>query len=106
MTIFRAASADGDHWGLAAKACLQRMAPLPIGANLGFVYVTEGFADDLSSIIVFLRETTSIDRWLGGVGFGVFGPDREIHGRTAMAVMVGSVDADAVRSFASCRSAI
>jgi small ligand-binding sensory domain FIST len=100
MTNFRAASAESDHWGLAAKSCLERLAPLPIGANLGFVYVTEGFVDDLSSIIVFLRETTSIERWVGGVGFGVFGPEEEIRGRNALAIMVGAVDAEAVRSFA------
>ena len=70
MTNFRAASAESDHWGLAAKSCLERLAPLPIGANLGFVYVTDGFVDDLSSIIVFLRETTSI-AISGGNGAGI-----------------------------------
>jgi small ligand-binding sensory domain FIST len=99
MTTFRAASAEGDHWGLVAKSCLQQVGPLPKGANLGFVYVTEGFVDDLSSIITFLRETTSIDRWLGGVGYGVFGPCGESHGGSALAIMLGEVDADAVRPF-------
>jgi small ligand-binding sensory domain FIST len=101
MTNFRAAAAEGDHWGLVAKACLQRMAPLPPGANLGFLYVTEGFVDALSSIIVFLREMTSVDQWLGGVGFGVFGPDSETRGRNALAIMVGAVDAETIRPFAT-----
>lgn len=106
MTGFRAALADGDHWGLAAKSCLQRLGPLPNDANLGFVYVTEGFADALSSIIVFLKETTSVGYWLGGVGYGLFGPDGETRdGETrdegSIAVMVGAVDATAIRPF-SC----
>jgi small ligand-binding sensory domain FIST len=101
MTSFRAASADGAHWGLAAKSCLQQLDPLPAGANLGFVYVTEGFADALSSIIIFLRETTSIGHWLGGVGYGVFGPEGEMRGGSALAIMIGTVDAEAIRPFAS-----
>lgn len=101
MTRFRAAAADGEHWGLAAKSCLQQMGPLPIGANLGFVYVTEGFVDALSSIIIFLRETTSIDQWLGGVGYGVFGPEGETRGGSTLAIMVGAVDGTAVRPFSS-----
>lgn len=101
MTSFRAASADGAHWGLAAKSCLQQMGPLPIGANLGFVYVTEGFVDALSSIIIFLRETTSVDQWLGGVGYGVFGPEGETRGGSALAIMIGDVDAEAIRPFSS-----
>ena len=99
MTIFRAASAEGGHWGLAAKSCLQRLGAVPEGANLGFVYVTEGFADTLSSIIVFLRETTSVDRWLGGVGYGVFGPEGERRGGSALGIMVGAVDAAAMHPF-------
>jgi small ligand-binding sensory domain FIST len=100
MTSFRAASAEGDHWGLVVKACLQQLNPLPIAANLGFVYATEGFVDDLSSIITFLRETTSVNWWLGGVGYGVFGPGGESHGGSALAIMLGNVDAEAVRPFA------
>ncbi len=101
MTNFRAAAADGAHWGLAAKSCLQRLGPLPAGANLGFVYVTEGFAETLSSILVFLRETTSVERWLGGVGYGVFGPEGETRGGSALAIMIGAVDAEAIRPFSS-----
>lgn len=100
MTVaLRAAQAMDEHWGLAAKACLQALDPLPAGANIGFVYVTEGFADDLSSIVTFLRETTPVAAWLGGVGYGVFGPEGEIHEGRAMSVMVGRVATGAVRPF-------
>ena len=96
----KAAQASGDHWGLAAKACLHGLEPLPAGANLGFVYVTEGFGDDLSSIVTFLRETTAIDDWLGAVGYGVFGPAGEVHTGRALALMVGTVaEEGAVRLF-------
>jgi small ligand-binding sensory domain FIST len=75
------------------------MNPLPEGANLGFLYVTEGFADDLSSIVTFLRETTHVDDWLGAVGYGVFGPDGESRDGRTLAVMLGHVEDDAARPF-------
>ncbi|PKU23469.1 FIST signal transduction protein [Telmatospirillum siberiense] len=104
MSGFRAALADGEHWGLAAKSCLQRMGPLPADANLGFVYVTEGFSDALTSIIVFLKETTSVGQWVGGVGYGLFGPDGETRegdspDKGAIAIMAGAVDGEAIRPF-------
>ncbi len=100
-TAMTAAQASGDHWGLAAKACLERLGPLPEGANLGVVYVTEAFADDLSSIVTFLRETTPIDDWLGGVGYAVFGPEGEMREGKAMAVLAARVPPGAVRRFES-----
>ncbi|MDR3440454.1 FIST N-terminal domain-containing protein [Telmatospirillum sp.] len=98
-SAFRAGLATGGHWGLAAKACLQQIAPLPAAANLGFVYVTEDFSDSLSSIVTYLREVTGIACWLGGVGFGVFGSDAEVHQGAGLSVMVGEVDASALRPF-------
>lgn len=100
MSAFRAALADGEHWGLVAKSCLRHLGPLPAEANLGFVYVTEGFAGALSSIIVFLKETTSVGLWLGGVGHAIFGPAGATREEEdAMAIMVGGVDLSAVRPF-------
>ncbi len=97
--MMRAAQADGEHWGLAAKACVAALAPLAEDANLGFVYVTEAFADDLSSIVTFLRETTPVTTWLGGVGLGVFGPAGAIGEGRSMAVLAGHVAADSVLPF-------
>ncbi len=94
-----AAQASGEHWGLAAKSCVERLGPLPDGANLGLLYVTEAFADDLSSILTFLRETTPVSDWLGGVGYAVFGPDGEVRDGKAMAILVARVPPGAVHAF-------
>jgi small ligand-binding sensory domain FIST len=99
MSWFGAGLAVGGHWGLAAKSCLQQIGPLHEEANLGFLYVTEAFADSLSSILTYLRETTGIDYWLGGVGYGVFGPETEIHHGAALALMIGRVTPDGLRLF-------
>jgi small ligand-binding sensory domain FIST len=96
---WKAAQAKGQHWGLAVKAALAALDPLPAGGNLGFLYVTEGFAEDLSSIVTFLLETTRIGDWLGAVGHGVFGPDGEVRDGRALVLMVGRVEAGAAKVF-------
>lgn len=94
---FAVASASGEHWGLAAKACLEALAGHP--ANVGFLYVTEAFNQNLSSILTFLRETTRIAHWAGAVaplvvaGDGVIGPEG------GMAVMVGLLPEGSFRPF-------
>jgi hypothetical protein len=58
-------------WATVAKGCLEALGDLPEGANLGFVYATDALADDLGSIVTFLRERSGIERWVGTVGLGV-----------------------------------
>jgi len=91
-SLFKAAQASADHWGLAAKALIDELSPFPDGANLGFLYVTQDFADDLSSIVTLLRETTPITRWFGAAGYGVLGPKGEQRDGPAIVALVGRVD--------------
>lgn len=88
---FKAAHAAGADWAGAAKACLGALDPLPEGANLGFLYATDALAEDMSSILTFLRETTRIEHWVGSVGFGVAGCGVEYHDRPAIAVLVAAL---------------
>lgn len=92
---FTVAHAHADHWGLAAKSCLAGLGAAPATSNMGFIYANEGFSGDLSSILTFLRETTHIQHWVGGVAPGLFVDDTEYRGDLpgggdgALAVMVG-----------------
>jgi small ligand-binding sensory domain FIST len=95
-----AAQATADHWGLAAKAGLTALGPLPVDTNLGLVYVTRDFVDDLPSIVTFLRETTHVPTWVGAAGHGVIGPEGEVNEGRALALMAGHVEPDSVRPFA------
>lgn len=97
MAAFSAALARGDHWGLAAKSCLERLRH--DGANVGFLYVTEAFNQNLSSILTFLRETTRIEHWTGAVVAGVMADDDVESEGGALAVMVGHLPRDFVRVF-------
>ena len=94
---FAVALSRGDHWGLAAKACLEQLGARP--ANVGFLYVTEAFNQNLSSILTFLRETTRIRHWAGAVAPGILAGGRAASGEGALAVMTGWLPEDSFRSF-------
>lgn len=99
LSPFRVAHGKGDHWGTAAKACLDRLNPLPPEANFGFLYATEAFASNLSSLLTFLRETTRIEHWVGGVVPGLCVDGGEIRDDGAVAAMVGRLPPDQFRVF-------
>lgn len=92
METFRSASATGD-WPQAAQACAESLGDLgqaPDGhAYLGFAYVTDSLAGDFGSIVTFLRQTTPVQHWVGAVGSGVVGDEREFHEGPALTVLVG-----------------
>lgn len=101
---FRAAHASSAQWAAAAQACLAALQPLPAGANLGFLYVTDVLAPALDDILAFFKSATHVDQWVGTVGIGVMGRDREYFEQPAMSVMVGGWDAGAFRVFGSIRA--
>jgi small ligand-binding sensory domain FIST len=97
---FRAAHAAGEPWSALVKSCLTQLAPLPEGANLGFVYATDALSGELASILTFLRERTRIDDWVGSVGLGICASGVETFETPGLAVMVAALPADSFRVFA------
>lgn len=100
MDSFRVAHASGESWGLCAKSCVAQLGSTA-GANLGFVYATDRFAGDLSSILTFLRETTGVEHWVGTVGLGIVVTGKEYFDAPALAVMVASLPERTFRVFPS-----
>jgi small ligand-binding sensory domain FIST len=105
-----AALEDGEApgvaaWATVAKGCLEALGELPEGANLGFVYATEALADDLGSIVTFLRERSGIARWVGTVGLGVVASGIEYYDRPALSMLVTALPEDAFRAFAPVSAA-
>jgi len=96
---FRAAHGQGAAWTEAAKACADALLPLPEGANLGFLYATEALANDLGSILAFLRERTRVKHWVGSVGLGVCGAGHEYFQAPAVSALVACWPEDAFRVF-------
>lgn len=99
---FAVAHASAEHWGAAAKACLDGLnqARHAVPANIGFLYATEAFADDLGSILTFLRETTHIDCWVGAVSPGICADDWELREGGGLAVMAGTLPEESFQAFA------
>lgn len=108
---FATAHAQADHWGLAAKSCLEGISAALPAANIGILYASEGFAGDLSSILTFLRETTRIEVWVGAVAPGVIEGEAELYEGGALAVMVGGLPKGSFRCFsgldvAACKASL
>ena len=96
---FKAAHGAGSDWITTVKACTKCLGALPPGANLGFLYATDSLADDLSTILTFLRETTRIQDWIGSIGTGVAASGIEYHDRPAIVIMVAALPENAFRIF-------
>lgn len=93
--------AQDEHWGACAKTCRDGLSGVGLeGANIGFLYVTEAFADDMASILTFLRETSHIDCWVGAVTPGICADNTEIRSGGGLAVMAGTLPEDSFQAFA------
>ena len=79
-------SADRDE---AVVNCMQQIGDIPAQANLGFLYVTDTFADQLQLILDRFRSETGIEHWVGTVGIGICASGKEYSQVSAMAAMIG-----------------
>ncbi len=103
QAIFRAGHSGGSDWRAATEACLEQMMPLPAGANVGFLYVTDLMVDALADISETLRQRTGIEAWVGSTGIGVCAGGIEYFDAPALAVMVGTLPAGEFTVFDSRR---
>ena len=88
--------AVASDWRGALRGALI-MADVPRGeANVGFLYVTDHFADDVRDIRDELRVRTGIETWIGTTGIGICATGAEYFDQPALALLVGSVPDDAV----------
>ena len=97
---FTVAHGTSEHWGAAAKACLDGLGlDRAKGANIGFLYATDPFANDLGSIVTFLRETTRIETWVGGIVPGMCAQSTEYRDIGALGIMVGALPKGSFKTF-------
>ena len=85
---FLAASASHETWQQAAAAILQQIGSPAAAHRLGLLYVSSHFANQLSDIEIFLRQTTGVPHWAGTTGHGVIGPDEEHFDQPSIAIML------------------
>jgi small ligand-binding sensory domain FIST len=94
-TPFKVAHAPAEDWAHAVQACTDRLGDLDPTCNLGFVYITDHFAENVSSIVHYLKDRTRIHRWVGSVGIGICATGVGYFDQPALAVMVASFPEDA-----------
>jgi small ligand-binding sensory domain FIST len=98
-SAFAAVMGERGDWSLTAASCLEAMGALPEGANLGFLYVTDVLADDISAIHGYLQEHTGISHWVGTLGNGIVASGVEIYGQSAISILVMALPDDDFRLF-------
>ncbi len=93
----RPAGTPNCDWGPLALECVQGLGAAAGRATLGFVYVSDAFAGELTRIVPFLRQTTGIKDWVGGIGLGVVAGATEYFDRPAIALMSTSLARESYR---------
>jgi len=101
---FLVAHASAAKWKDAASEIIVSLKNVTAEHRLGFLYVTDDYADSLKDISVFLKQNTGVPHWVGTVGFGICAPATEYFGKAAMAVMIAPIPEDAFRTFNGVKS--
>ena len=94
---FKFAHAAHADWTQAAQDCMTQLGAIPSAASLGFLYVTDAFADELDAILAFFKSATGVLHWTGSVGVGICATATEYLEQPAMALMLGEFAADDFR---------
>lgn len=95
---FAGACAFEPVWERALGECMDGIA-LPAGANLGFLYFSDRYADEAENLFAAVREESGIEHWVGSVGLGVIGSGEAHIGRPGMSMLVGCFPDDSFRVF-------
>ncbi|MEC7204732.1 MAG: FIST N-terminal domain-containing protein [Pseudomonadota bacterium] len=101
---FLVAHASAAKWKDAASEIIVSLKNVTAEHRLGFLYVTDDYADSLKDIYLFLKQNTGVPHWVGTVGFGICAPATEYFGKAAMAVMIAPIPEDAFRTFNGVKS--
>lgn len=89
---------DGD-WRTAVAACLERLEPVPVAADLGFLYISDHLAAHAGDILTVLRGRTGIDDWVGTTGIGVLADGCQLFDAPGLVAMLATVGRENRRLF-------
>jgi len=104
IEYFGCGHAASVSWRAAAEAALAQCGVGVRGATLGFVYVTDAFANDYADIVQLLRRRTGIVHWVGTVGLGVCASGREYLDEPAIALLCCTFREDTFRVFSGVKA--
>ena len=92
LTPFKYAHASHADWTVAARDCMTQLDAIPAAATLGFLYLSDNFAEEMDPILDFFKSATGVPHWVGTVGVGVCATGVEYLEVPAMALMLGEFD--------------
>ena len=81
----------GNDWAELARRCAAQLGPPGTCGTLGVLYATEALAEDLPSIVMFLRERTGVAHWVGAVGPAVCATGAEYGDDAALVVLTADL---------------
>jgi len=103
MQQFRIASSTNSDWLLAINECLDQLGDNNVGCNVGFIYTTDAFCDDLDSVTKRLRAESGIEHWVGTTGLGVLYTGQEHYDAPALIIMVCQFPQNSFRVFSTIK---
>lgn len=104
-TLYRFAHAANADWSAAVDAALAQIdaqaqdVRFAQRANLGLLYVSEEYIDDLARIVETLKQRTGVLDWVGTVGHAILAGDVEYRNRGALALMLADLPNDGFHVF-------
>ena len=101
---FGLAHATHPDWRMALSLCLAHLeasaqTTATGQATLGFLYLSDHYAEAASTILSTLRERTGVTHWVGAVGVGVAATGAEYIDEPAMAMMLTDTPAEQFQVF-------
>ena len=102
--VFKYGHSGAPQWNEAAQACLSQIGSVPTAANLGFIYVTDKYANRMSNILDFVKESTGIAHWVGTTGLGICSQGQEYLDQPAIAIMLGEFPEHAFKVFSTLQN--
>ena len=87
-------------WQDAVDECSDQVIDNLKAKNLGFVYATDAFHEDMDSVIQRLQNRTGVENWVGSTGIGILRCGHEDYDSSAMNIMIGAFPENSFKVFA------
>ncbi|WP_353569992.1 FIST C-terminal domain-containing protein [Candidatus Albibeggiatoa sp. nov. BB20] len=88
MSQFKYGHANALHWKEAAVSCSKQIGKIN-NENLGFLYITDHFEEEINQITYYFQEQTGIENWVGTIAIGICATGQEYFNVPAVVAMVG-----------------
>jgi len=86
-------------WREAVDECLSQVTVSLNTGNLGFIYTTDSFSDQMDLIVQRFRNQTNVKNWVGSTGVGILRSGREEYENSAMNIMIGTFPENSFKVF-------